>query len=188
MNLGGLWGVRSGREKALIVLGVVVIIVAAYLMMAPQTGYKQGMLSSAVARKQCEEAMRKKQEADAAIAALKPKLDTVAYRETSERVIPTVLNTLQQHAAKAGVHLREVKPLRPRQVGGATKVTLTVRFSSVFSKVIPFVYYVEDPQGKLVVEKMNISSPDPKSQQVDVEVQIALFTVEGSGAQEGKKG
>jgi hypothetical protein len=64
-------------------------------------------------------------------------------------------------------------------------VTLTVRFTSEFGRVIPFVYHVEDPQGKLVVEKLNVSSPDPKSRQVDVEVQVALFTAAGSGTQEG---
>jgi hypothetical protein len=46
---------------------------------------------------------------------------------------------------------------------------------------------VEDPKGRLVVEKMNVAASDPKSRQVDVEVQVALFAagappkVEGSG-------
>src|SRR5436190_1211847 len=56
------------------------------------------------------------------------------------------------------------------------KVPLTLRFSSRFDQSIPFLYNVEDPTGKLVVEKFNITMSDPKSKTVDVEVQIALYT------------
>lgn len=187
MSVGGLWNARTPRERVLIILGVVVLLVAGYLVVVPQEANKAGMLASSLARKRYIEELQRKRDADAKLAELKPKLDTIAYKETSEKVIPLVLKTLHEHAAKAGVHLRELKPLRPRQMGDATKVSLTVRFTGVFSQVIPFVYYLEDPQGKLVVEKLNVSSPDPKSRQVDVEVQVALFTVEAAGAPGGKK-
>jgi hypothetical protein len=185
MSALSIWGKRTPRERLLLVLGLVVVAVAGYLIFSPQEGAKAGMLSSATARSRYDAAMQQKRDADGKIAALKPKVDTATYNQTSERVMPDVLKTLSDDAGLAGVHLREVKPLRPRSVGGLTKVTLTVRFTSEFGRVIPFVYHVEDPQGKLVVEKLNVSSPDPKSRQVDVEVQVALFTAAGSGTQEG---
>lgn len=185
MNRTGFWASRTPRERMLILLGVVVLAVAAYLLATPPEGSQRGMLPASVAKQRYEEALKKKAEADKTIQLLTPKLDTAAYKETSEKVVPTVLKTLREHASKAGVHLREVKPLRPRQVGGATKVSLTVRFSGSFREVVPFLYYVEDPQGKLVVEKLNVSAPDPKKSQVDVEVQVAFFTVEKRPAEGG---
>lgn len=181
MNTGALWAQRNPRERALLIVGAVVIAVAAYLLMTPEQGYKAGMLSSAAARAKYRDGLRQRELADDRIAALKPRVDTATYKDTSERVMPAVLKTLNEHAKLAGVRLREVKPLRPRRIGGVTKVTLTVRFTSEFRQVIPFVYHVEDPKGKLVVEKLNVSAPDPKSRQVDVEVQVALFTLEGAG-------
>lgn len=183
MNLSALWQARTGRERFLILLGLVVIVVAVYLVLSPTQTGSGPMLSAAVAKQRYQAELKKKQEADRKIAELQPKLDTITYKETSEKVIPVVLKTLHEHARKAGIRLREVKPLRPRQVGGVTKVSLTVRFSGVFGQVIPFVYYLEDPQGKLTVEKLNVSAPDPKSTQVDVEVQVAFFTIEPTGSQ-----
>jgi len=180
-----IWGQRTARERVLILVGLVVVAVAGYLIFAPQDGADAGTMSSATARSRYEAAMKQKKDADGKIASLKPKVDTATYNATSERVMPDVLRTLSDDARLAGIHLREVKPLRPRSVGGLTKVTLTVRFTSEFGRVVPFVYHVEDPQGKLVVEKLNVSSPDPKSRQVDVEVQVGLYTVAGAGAQEG---
>ena len=57
-----------------------------------------------------------------------------------------------------------------------TKLSLDVRFSTEFKKAIPFIYRIEEIKSKLVIEKFNISSVDPKSKKVDVEIQVALFT------------
>ena len=187
MSLKDLWNARTPRERVLIVLGLVVILVAVYMILVPVEQGPGGQLPAAVARQRYIQELKKKEAADKQIAQLSPKLDTITYQQTSEKVIPEVLKTLQAHASKAGIHLREVKPLRPRQMNDVTKVTLTVRFSGVFSQVIPFVYFIEDPKGKLCVEKLNVSAPDPKSSQVDVELQVALFTVEKSGAGGDKK-
>jgi type II secretory pathway component PulM len=187
VNNQSLWASRSPRERALVLLGVGVIAVAVWMILSPTDAGKRGLLPSSVAREQYSDGLKRKQGFDREVATLGPKVDTSTYKETSEKVIPVVLKVLHEQARAAGIHLREVKPLRPRQVAGLTKVTLTVRFTSEFGKAIPFLYGVEDPKGRLVVEKMNVAASDPKSRQVDVEVQVALFAagappkVEGSG-------
>lgn len=176
MSGTSLWASRSPRERVLIILGAAVVAVALWLVLTPGETGTQGMLSSAAARQQYTEALKRKQQLEREIADLGPRVDTTTYKETSERVIPIVLKSLHEQARLAGIRLREVKPLRPRQTGGVTKVTLTVRFTTEFGKAIPFLYNVEDPKAKLVVEKMNVSPSDPKSKEVDIEVQVALFT------------
>ncbi|NLH99788.1 MAG: hypothetical protein GX446_09910 [Chthonomonadales bacterium] len=185
MNLTSLWGARSPRERGLIVVGVIVIAVAVYLALSPSDTVGGAMLSSAAAKQQYADGLKRKQELEREIAVLRPKVDTATYKDTSEKVIPIVLKSLHEQARLADIRLREVKPLRPRQTGGVTKVTLTVRFTTAFAKAIPFLYNLEDPKARLVVEKMNVSPSDPKSRDVDVEVQVALFTVEGSEPKAG---
>jgi hypothetical protein len=75
-----------------------------------------------------------------------------------------------------------IKPLRSKKVAGVTKETLSVRFTSEFGKTVPFFYRVEDPAGRLVVEKFNLTASDPKSRTVDVDAQIALFTKSDAAA------
>ncbi len=179
MNRQSLWASRSPRERWLIIIGLAVVGVAVWLVLAPTETRGRALLSSSEARKQYTEGLKRKTEFEREMALLGPKVDTSTYKDTSEKVIPTVLKALHEQARLSGIRLREVKPLRPRQMGGVTKVTLTVRFTSEFGKAIPFLYNVEDPKGKLVVEKMNVASSDPKSRDVDIEVQVALFTSGG---------
>jgi hypothetical protein len=107
---------------------------------------------------------------------LKPRIEKLVYKDTPEKVLPQVIRSLQAQAKKAGINLREIKPLRARRLSTVTKVPVTVRFASPFDQSLPFIYAVEDPSGKMVVEKFSISSPDSKSKTVDVEIQLALFT------------
>ncbi len=185
MSLGTVWSGRSPRERGLIVLGLLVGAVAVYLVAFPEGGAERGALSLAAARSQYRDAAKRKTEDEKQIARLKPIIDTATYKDTSERVMPAVLKTLYEYAARSDIRLREIKPLRPRQISGLTKVSVTVRFTSEFRKVVPFVYYIEDPKGRLVVEKLNVSAPDNKSRMVDVEVQVGLFAAESQPATEG---
>ncbi len=179
MSIHTVWAARTPRERSLIIIGLAVVGVAVWLVLTPKETRGRVLLSSAEARKQYNEGLKRKEEFEREVASLGPKVDTSTYKETSEKVIPTVLKSLHEQARLSGITLREVKPLRPRQMGGVTKVTLTVRFTSEFAKAIPFLYNVEDPKGRLVVEKMNVASSDPKSRDVDIEVQVALFTTGG---------
>src|SRR5262249_4428040 len=109
-------------------------------------------------------------------ARLKPALEKLVYKDSPEQVVPAVIKKLQTVAKESGIHLREIKPLRARNLATVIKVPMTVRFTGQFGQSVPFLYKVEDPAGKLVVEKFNVTVSDPKIKTVDVEVQIALYT------------
>lgn len=176
------WQQRNPRERILIVLCVVVVGVGLWMVATPPAQSRKPLLSSQQARLKNREAEKQKQKLAAEIAQIKPLIERSAYAEPPEMLVPRVIRTLQGYAKESSIHLREVKPLRTRRIGSVTRVPLSVRFSTAeWSRTaVAFLYRVEDPKGKLVVEKLNITSPDPKSRTVDVEVQITFFTREAS--------
>ena len=121
------------------------------------------------------------------MAQMQPKIERAAYTEPPEELVPKVVRTLQSYAKDSGIHLREIKPLRTRRLGDLTKETMSVRFTSDFGRAVPFFYRVDDPQGKLIIEKFNVTAADPKSRSVDVEAQVALYTT-AAAADAGKTG
>ena len=110
----------------------------------------------------------------------KPEIDKMMFAIPPEQLAPQLVRQLQQFAKDSGIHLREIKPLRTRRTGAVTRVPLTVRFSTTdFNKsFVGFVYRIEDPAGKLVVEKFSVTALDPKTRILDVEVQVSGFTKE----------
>jgi Tfp pilus assembly protein PilO len=165
----------------LLLLAVVVISVAGYLLLSPTSKGGRQLLSTAEARKRYVRAVQQRRVLEAESARFGPQLARMVYVEDPEKVVPPVIKELQKLAGTAGIHIREVKPLRSKRFASLTKVPLTVRFTCEFAQVIPFLYTVEDPNGRLVVEKFTIAASDPKSHTVDVEIQVALFT-RGAGA------
>ena len=88
-------------------------------------------------------------------------------------------------ADKAGVHIREIKPLRSRTLpdGSVTRVPLEVRFNAPFQpNVMRFLYFAEDPTKKMVVDKFSITSTDAHLKTVDVTAQITVYTRSAIGA------
>lgn len=171
-----LWSQRNGREKFLLVLMAAAVIIGVPLFLFPGDSSTGKLLPAAQARQKYKEVEKQKTSLDAETDKLKPEIEKLVYKDAPEHLLPTVVKKLQTDAKAAGIHLREIKPIRARRLAGITKVPLTVRFTSRFEQSVPFLYNVEDPKGKLVVEKFNITMSDPKSKMVDVEVQVALFT------------
>ena len=185
------WAQRNGRERILLIACVLAVIIAVPLLLAPPDGGGGKLLSASKARDEYQKQVRDKERMEAEVEKLKPRIAGLVYSEAPEKVLPRVIRTLQDQARKAGIHLREIKPLRAKKLSGVTRVPLTVRFASRFDQSLPFIYAVEDPAGRMVVEKFSISSPDSKSKTVDVEIQVALFTSDveqtevESGSREG---
>ena len=170
------WAQRNGREKVLIVACLVAVVIAVPMLLAPLPEANAKLLPAAKARQEYDNKVRDKERMEAEVERLKPKIENLVYKEAPEKVLPRVIRSLQAQAKKAGIHLREIKPLRARKMITVTKVPVTVRFACRFDQSVPFIYAVEDPANKLVVEKFSISSPDSKSKTVDVEIQLALYT------------
>ena len=173
--------IRSKRELLLVILCAIVLISAVVFVMLPTSSSRGngGQISLEDARAKyasmrAAEAQMKKEHV-----AMTPRIAQMSYREPAEELIPRVIRDLQASANRAGVHLREVKPLRPRLIAGGagTRVPLEVRFRASFQpNVVRFLYYVEDPASRMVVDKINISSADAKFKAVDVSAQITVYT------------
>jgi hypothetical protein len=188
---------RSNRERILILLCIVFvpgILIWNFANPAkPNTGLRS-QVPLQVAQTKREEAVHKLRRLQSERADIEAHLKRLAYPSTltPEQLVPRISQDLLKISAKSGVHLREIKPLRPRTLATAngTRVPLEVRFRAPFQpNVVRFLYYVEDPSGKMVVDKMNITSADPKSKTVDVSAQITVFTRSASatsGAEGGE--
>ncbi len=174
--MSAFWAQRNSRERFLIIAAVMAAVIAILVMLFPAGSGASKLLPAAQARQKYQTALKQKTAMSSEMDKLKPEIDKLVYKDTPEQLIPAVIKSLQGHAKTAGIHLREIKPNRARRLAGITKVPLTLRFSSRFDQSIPFLYNVEDPNGKLVVEKFNITMSDPKAKTVDVEVQISMFT------------
>jgi Tfp pilus assembly protein PilO len=174
--MNGFWAQRSPSERRMLVICLIVVAIGVPLALFPGGGSSKKLLSAAEARQQYKSKVDQKTQLEADIERIKPLMDQMVYADPPEQLIPKVITTLQGYAKASGIHLREIKPLRSKKIAGVTKETLSVRFTSEFGKTVPFLYRVEDPSGKLVVEKFNLTASDPKSRTVDVDAQIALYT------------
>jgi hypothetical protein len=174
--MGGFWQQRTKSEKVLLVaMALVVVIFVPMLVLQGPTANKK-LLSAREARQQYQRAESDKRQKDRVIDQLKPEIEKLTYKEAPEEVIPKVIRLLQLKAGAAGIHIREIKPLRVRRLTGVVKVPLSVRFSCDFSRTVPFLYSTEDPAEKLVVDRLNVTAPDSKTRSVDVEAHIAFYT------------
>lgn len=185
--MNDFWAQRTAGEKRMLVLCAIVLVVAVPLLLMPPGGSKKALLPAPVARQQYEEKLKQKETLDAEMTQVQPKIGHAVYTEPPEQLVPKVVRTLQGYAKDSGIHLREIKPLRTRKLGDLTKETMSVRFTSDFGKTVPFFYRVDDPAGKLIIEKFNVTAADPKSRSVDVEAQVALYTT-AAPADSGKTG
>lgn len=122
---------------------------------------------------------------------MEPRIAQMAYDQTPEELQPRIIRDLQEISQRADVHLREIKPIRPRPLTKATgtRVGLEVRFRAPFQpNVVRFLYFVEDPKGRMVVDKISMNSADATSKTVDVTVQIAVFTRSTAGVTGANQG
>lgn len=180
--MNSFWAQRTPGERRMLVIGLIVVAICVPLVLFPGGASGKKLLSAREARQQYESKLKEKAQLESDNERIKPLMDQMVYTEAPEALIPKVITTLQGYAKDSGIHLREIKPLRSKKVAGVTKETLSVRFTSEFGKTVPFFYRVEDPAGRLVVEKFNLTASDPKSRTVDVDAQIALFTKSDAAA------
>ncbi len=122
---------------------------------------------------------------------MEPRIAKLAFDLTAAELVPRVVRDLYASADKADVHLFEVKPLHPRPLasGQGARIPLEVRFRAAFQpNVIRFLYYVEDPQNRMVVDRLNITSSEARLSSVDVTARISVFSREANSAAAAEKG
>jgi hypothetical protein len=160
----------------MLIVCILVLGIGLPLLLIPPGGDTKKLLPASEARQKYIAAVHEKDALTSDNDKLKPEIEKLVYTDAPEQLLPKIIKTLQGYAKQSGIHLREIKPLRSKRYATVTRVPVSVRFTSEFGKSVPFLYRVEDPAGKLVVEKFNVTAADSKSRLVDVEVQIALYT------------
>ena len=185
--------IPNKREGFLIVAAIIVAMIAVWLSLPPSTS------SSATSKMvPLKEAQDKTFAARSAVSKMETdskeiggRVEKLVYNESAEELTPQIIEALQKIAEKSGVHIREIKPMKAKVVadGTGTRVPLEVRFRSNFQpNVVQFLYEVEDPAGKMSVEKINITSTDSKFKVVEVTAQITVFTKSVVGVTSGDSG
>jgi len=172
----------SPREKRMVTIGgVIVIVILIFNILTPSGGGTslKGLVPYAKAVKDNELNVRNAARLSRETTELEPHVATLASDIAPDELVPRTIRDLQQIAAKAGVHIREVKPIRPRVLtsGMGSSVPLEVHFLAPFKpNTVKFLYLVEDPDGKTVVDKLDITSADPRQKTVEVAAQITVYT------------
>jgi len=171
----------SPREIRTIVIVVLIAVVALVINYAtqPKSVGKGPQVPLETAQQRTDKATAAIQKIKQEDKEIKPRIEEMSYTEPAEELVPQMIHDLQATAKKTGIHLDKIKPLRPGLLPGknGTRVPLEVHFRTPFQpNAVKFLYYVEDPAGKMVVEKLDISSADAKFKTVDVTAQITVFT------------
>lgn len=171
----------SKREIGMLVGGVVVVFgIGIYAILnPPPSAAGKAQLTPAQASQQAKDKLAKITSMTRDQARLEPRIAQMSYDLPPDLLVPRLINDLQRIARKSDVHLREIKPQKPRDLGGVTgaRVTLEIRFRAPLQPaVIKFLYFVEDPSGKMTVDKVILNTVDSKSNTVDVTALISVFT------------
>ena len=204
------------REQVLVGFCVVVVAASVWFALAPaSSGTKANLVSLNEARRKTLESRNNAKKLQADKLAIEPQVKARAYDKPADQVVPIIVGNLQSAADRAGIHLREVRPLRskivtdemdPKVVAKTTsgrsarasstthevlgaRVPIEVRFKAPFQpNVMRFLYDLENPAGRMVVDKISITSADAKFRTVEVSAQITVFTRSSSGTAGGDTG
>lgn len=167
-------------RRALILMVVICVLALLYMVFSPKGGGgKQTLLPVEEAQKQRKLVVNRIENVNKELDTLDAANTRQTYDLPPEEIVPRVLRQLQQIAQESKVRLREVKPLRPIELksGQGQKVPLEVRFRAPFQpNAMQFLYAVEDPKYKMVVDKINIASAEDRLKAVDMTATITVFT------------
>ena len=184
--------IRNKREGFLILLAIVVAIIAVWLSLPSSTSAATSkMIPLKEAQDKTFAARRAVSKMENDSKEIGGRVEKLVYKESAEELTPQIIEQIQKIADKSGVHIREIKPLKAKIVadGTGTRVPLEVRFrSDLQPNVVQFLYEIEDPSGKMSVEKINITSADSKFKVVEVTAQITVFTKSVVGVSGGDSG
>jgi hypothetical protein len=178
--------VRSKREQMLIVICVLVLVaaLASVLMPAGKTAAQHAMLPTDSALAEWRNKAVTYQKLGKDQDAMEPRIKKMTYTEPPDTVAALVTQQLQDIADRSGIHLREIKPLRLAKMpsGLVVRVPLEVRFRAAFQPdVMRFLYYLEDPGGKMVVDRVDITSADSRLKTVEISARVSVFTQSVTG-------
>ena len=184
--------VRSKREKLIMTVGVpLALAVVAWNFLSPPAGQAaaKGELSTEDAKVKLKDAQREMSKMRTDTDTMDPSIAKMSYKIPAEQLVPRMIRDLQKIADSSGIHLREIKPIRGKKLksNAGVRVPVEVRFKATFQPdAIRFLYHVEEADSRMVVDKINISSADPRFKTVEVSATITVFTTSLAGFSSGE--
>jgi hypothetical protein len=178
--------IRSNRERMMLLLCGVVLLVALYMVMSPsgKPVVHHTLLPTEAADAQYATKKKTYIQLRSQLDEMEPRIQKMTFTQPPDTVAAIATQDLQDVAARSGIHLNETKPLRAVKTttGLVVRVPLEVRFRAAFQpEVMRFLYYLEDPAGKMVVDKIDITSADSRLKTVEVSARISVFTQSVTG-------
>ncbi|HEV2474658.1 MAG TPA: hypothetical protein VGS41_18425 [Chthonomonadales bacterium] len=185
---------RTKRDMAAIaILIVFVIAVAVWLKLTParSTAGKAALLSVSDAVHKQEVERREMSRLQTEIGEMNPKVAAMSDQDDPESLTPRAVSKLEEVARRAGVHLEEIRPGKPQLLpsGAGERISLDIKFEARFQpECIAFLYYVEEPAGRMVVDRLSLTSADARQKTVQVAARISTFTRSKSGSADQRGG
>lgn len=180
------------REKILLVAGGLVVAASLWFVLSPSPNTKAATaMPLEKAKAATAEALQNTKKMQDTTKELEPRIKEVTYTQPAEELVPMLIGDLQNAAKEAKIRFREMKPVRPKLVakGTASRVPIEVRFRAPFQpNTVQFLYNIENPEGKMTLDKVSITSTDPKFKIVEVTAQVSLFTTSTEGVTGGDIG
>lgn len=160
----------SIREKALVALGVVIVIAAAALQFAPAPGERAA------------ESHLSPRAAAARLRLLRAENDRIEKRldnATSpvRQAIPHLMRAAQKAANHLGAAIREMRPMRPEPLpSGLVRQSLQVSLQASFPTVARLVEEIERSNPGIVADRLQTSATDGDSDQVNATVTLTVHS------------
>jgi hypothetical protein len=113
----------------------------------------------------------------AALGKLEAAMERLAARLPPAALAAGAAAELDQRAGAVGIRLREVKPLAPKLVEGATVVPLQLTFSAPFPQAARFLTRLRAEPGRLAVDRAVIAATTTDSDLVSVNLRVEVFSL-----------
>jgi Tfp pilus assembly protein PilO len=98
----------------------------------------------------------------------------------SQRIIPSLINTVQGLGQDCGVTITRYEPLMPRLEEGYAAYTLTLTCQATLSEMVEFLYDLREHRPVIAVTRMHVVPPgeDAKTTDLSVELVVSSYAVQ----------
>jgi len=169
----------SGREKALLILGGVALVLFVYLF-----GLLLPTLDTAARLARAEASVNEKVATAARMYGKRSQIEQEIYAlrtQTAELMLSTadvrvaVMRKIDALASAYGVSVTSVRPDEPEPMSGFVKYPTTIEIESDFAHLVRLLYELEQPANRLWVEEVKISSGRGKTDELRATLQVAVY-------------
>lgn len=183
---------KTKRERNLVVLAVIVILIAVYFeLSAPNSSSAKAtgpLLPLSQAVKKYDNGKTQYVALGNEEDTLQPLINHLTSSKSADALSPIMASSIMDMAAKASIHISTLRPLSPEIVadGQAERVPIEIQFDAPFEpNSINFLYHLEDPKGRYVVDQVQLATHERHRNMVSVTARVSMFTtnVPQKGAQ-----